>query len=110
MSSPRHHLTKCGHGCGWQGQRTGDTAAIALERPCPRCGAPAILRSDRAEAGDVLATCIKQCGRGAIYVPEVGPMGDEQCATIAEARAMGTVWEFDGDGWICPDCARAEAA
>lgn len=52
----------------------------------------------------MLATC-RRCPRGAIYVPEVGPMGDEHCMTVAQARATGLVWHEDADGFLCPPCA-----
>lgn len=44
------------------------------------------------------------CGVGAIYVPEVGPMGDEFCTTIEEAVASGQRWGwFEGEP-VCPLC------
>lgn len=57
-----------------------------------------------------LATCQGGCHTGAIFVPEVGPMGDEFCTTVEEARATGRHWvavdEGGGTGsWMCPSCA-----
>lgn len=56
----------------------------------------------------VFARCVYECGRGAIYVPEVGPMGDEFHETIEEAAASGVHWRWDEefDEYICPECDR----
>jgi hypothetical protein len=55
---------------------------------------------------DVSAACIYDCGKGAIYVPEVGPMGDDFCLTVAEAQATGRIWRYEDEfgGFMCPDC------
>jgi hypothetical protein len=86
-------------------------------RALARLGA-ASLRSSRVAEGEALArgavlldgtvfvSCARGCGNGAIYVPEVGPMGDEFHETVAEAEASGRRWSFDEDvgGFVCPLC------
>lgn len=51
----------------------------------------------------VFASC-KTCGVGAIYVPEVGPMGDEFCTTVEEAIATGQHWTWVDGEPMCPNC------
>lgn len=55
----------------------------------------------------VFAQCVT-CNVGAIYVPEVGPMGDEFCATIEEAiafdRSTGRRWKWVDGEPMCPNC------
>lgn len=51
----------------------------------------------------VFASC-KTCSTGAIYVPEVGPMGDEFCTTIEEAVATGQHWSWVDGEPMCPLC------
>lgn len=60
---------------------------------------------------DVFATCCG-CFVGAIYVPEVGPMGDEFCETIEEAVELDARtsrhWVSTVEGWLCPLCAESK--
>jgi hypothetical protein len=57
----------------------------------------------------VFVTCRGDCRKGAIYVPEIGPMGDEFCMTVEEAQATGLHWRYDEHagicgGFVCPGC------
>lgn len=54
--------------------------------------------------GDLVVGQCQNCHRGAIHVPEVGPMGDEFHQTIDEARASGQLWTCVDGEWYCPDC------
>lgn len=54
----------------------------------------------------ILCIC---CGSGAVYVPEVGPMGDEFCETERQAAATGQRWLFVDGEWTCPCCAALDA-
>jgi rubredoxin len=56
--------------------------------------------------GLVFASCVS-CNAGAIFVPYVGPMGDEFHASIEEAIASGVRWESTDEGWLCPTCSPA---
>lgn len=60
----------------------------------------------RGVEGDVLYLCARPCDSGAVYVPEVGPMGDEHCTTVDEAVATGVRWRWSvsHDGYLCPSC------
>jgi rubredoxin len=62
---------------------------------------------DLALRHDVLAVCVGPfgCSRGAIFVPEEGPMGDEWCLTVEQARATGVRWTFYDGRFLCPECA-----
>jgi len=57
----------------------------------------------------VFVTCRGWCNTGAIYVPEVGPMGDEFCTTVEQAQATGVHWRYVekagvAGGFVCPSC------
>ena len=56
--------------------------------------------------------CENACSIAAIYVPEVGPMGDEWCITVEQAEATGVHWEWSDylGGFICPSCATMRRA
>lgn len=62
--------------------------------------------------GLVFVTCAGAdrfpCHEGAIYVPEIGPMGDGFMTTVEEAAAAGDHWRwryFEADGvWLCRRC------
>jgi hypothetical protein len=68
------------------------------------------MNDDKHKEREVFVTCRGgACFKGAIYVPEVGPMGDEFCTTVEEARATGIHWRYDehagiGGGFLCPNC------
>lgn len=64
---------------------------------CARC-APA------RTAGEVFATCGCDHGHGALYVPDVGSMGDESHETIEAAVKSGVRWIYGYDHWWSPTC------
>lgn len=58
------------------------------------------------DSGEVFVNCVGHCHEGAIYVPDIGPMGDSQHRSIAEAVESGRLWRYDEsrEGFICPGC------